>query len=340
MTSNIVVTGGAGFIGSHVCKALSMAGYRPIAFDNLCRGNRDAVKWGPLELVDMEDRPHLIALLEKYNPTTVIHMAAYAYVAESMQRPDFYFRNNYVGTLSLIDAMLATGQKNMIFSSSCAVYGNTGSTPIDEQITLAPDNPYGASKMMAEQLLMDMNRYFGLSSVCLRFFNAAGADQGGDIGENHDPETRVIPRAIKAAVEKTDAFELFGTDYETPDGTAIRDFVHVSDLAQGHLQAINYLQNGGESTAFNLGNERGYSVREILAAVGKETGHPVPIKEVGRRFGDAPALIANSAKAKLTLGWNPQYSDLETIISTAVKWHRLNSIEKPPAEPVSPRADH
>ncbi len=325
MTANIVVTGGAGYVGSHVCKALSVAGYRPITFDNLCRGNKDAVKWGPLEIVDMEDRSHLTALLEKYMPATVIHMAAYTYVGESTERPDLYFRNNLIGTLSLAEAMVAAGRKNIVFSSSCAVYGSPDGSTIDEHTALAPRSPYAASKVMAEQILMDFSRSFGLSSVSLRYFNAAGADPEAEIGESHDPETHLIPRAIQAAKGEIDALELFGTDYETPDGTAIRDYVHVSDLAQAHLAAMAYLQNGGPSTAFNLGNDRGYSVREILAAVAKTIGHPVPVKEVGRRLGDAPTLVANSSKAKLEIGWQPQYSDIETIISTAVRWNDVQS---------------
>ncbi len=321
MLGNIVVTGGAGYVGSHVCKALSSAGFSPVAYDNLSRGNREAVKWGPLEERDLGNPAHIREVLAKYEPLAVIHMAAYAYVGESVTRPDLYYKNNLIGTLSLVDAMVATGVNNLVFSSTCSVYGSPSQSPIDEQVPLMPENPYGASKSMAEQILSDYGRSHGLSFLCLRYFNAAGADPDLEIGEDHGPETHLIPRAILATIDDGDVLEIFGTDYDTPDGTAVRDYVHVGDLAAGHLAAMAYLQGGGASTALNLGNESGYSVREIVAAVEAVTGRKVPIREAARRPGDPPILVANSSKAKKLIGWNTRYSDIETIISTAAKWH-------------------
>jgi UDP-arabinose 4-epimerase len=325
MTSNIFVTGGAGYIGSHVCKQLSKEGYCPVTFDNLSRGNRNAVKWGPLEIGHLDDTQKIINLFQKYNPMAVVHLAAYAYVGESVERPDLYYRNNVVGTLSLLDAMKSVALKKIVFSSSCAVYGNPKNIPIDEEYSRQPENPYGETKFMVEQILEDYCRSFELESVSLRYFNAAGADPEADIGEDHDPEPHLIPRAIKAALGEIEKIEIFGSDYDTRDGTAVRDYIHVSDLAVGHLASINYLLDNGSTTALNLGNERGYSVREILACVESVTGNKVPIKEASRRQGDPAELIANSSKARNLIAWNPQLSDIETIISTAVKWQQRTS---------------
>ncbi|MCP4711793.1 MAG: UDP-glucose 4-epimerase GalE [Planctomycetes bacterium] len=325
MSDNIIVTGGAGYIGSHVCKQLSLAGYTPVTFDNLNRGNKNAVKWGPLEVGHLADTEHVKKVLAKYQPVAVVHMAALAYVGESVEHPDMYYNNNVIGTLSLADAMKSTGIRNIVFSSSCAVYGTPNKIPIDENSPQIAENPYGASKHMAERILADYGCSFGFSSVSLRYFNAAGTDPEMEIGELHDPEPHLIPRAIKAAVGEIHSLDIFGTDYDTPDGTAIRDYVHVTDLANGHVSAIKYLLGGGVTIALNLGAERGYSVSEILLAVERFTGNKIPVNEAPRREGDPAKLIANSSKAKKIIAWKTQFSDIGTIIKTAVEWQKINS---------------
>ena len=318
--ANVLVTGGAGYIGSHTCKALARAGHTPIVFDTLGRGNRHTVKWGPLELGDLLDRDRLAEVLGRNAIDTVIHFAAFAYVGESVERPDIYYRNNVVGSLNLIDAMVATGVKQIVFSSTCAAYGIPASSPIVEDMPLAPINPYGASKVMVERMLADYGRDGRIRSVVLRYFTAAGADPEGEIGEDHDPETHALPLAIMAALGTGPEFKVFGSDYDTPDGSAVRDYIHVADLAHAHMAAMDHLDRGGASDTFNLGTGIGTSVLELIAAVEDVTGTTVPRQITPRRPGDPGALVASPEKAGRVLGWTPEFTDFREIVRTAVPW--------------------
>lgn len=318
----ILVTGGAGYIGSHTAKALAQAGLQPIVVDNLERGHREAVQWGPLIHADVGDRAALEKILHENSIEAVLHFAAFAYVGESMQKPEIYFRNNVVQTLTLLEAMHASGVRSMVFSSTCASYGNPLKIPIAEDHPQNPVNPYGESKVMVERLLHWFGVVHGLKWTALRYFNAAGADPDGQLGEEHDPEPHLIPVAISAAMGERGALEIYGTDYDTPDGTAIRDYLHVTDLGTAHVAALRYLQKGGDSTAFNLGTGRGHSVREVIAMVERISGRPVPAREVGRRAGDPPALVADASKSARLLHWTPQHSTLEEIVRTAWDWKK------------------
>jgi UDP-glucose-4-epimerase GalE len=324
---HVLVTGGAGYIGSHTAKCLAQAGYQPVVLDNLQRGHMEAVKWGPLVIADLADRNALDRVFGEYEIQAVLHFAALAYVGESMQAPDLYFRNNVVGTMNLLDAMHTRNVHKIIFSSTCATYGNPLKIPISEEHVQQPVNPYGASKLMVERLLHWYGVGFGLQSVALRYFNAAGADPDGELGEDHNPETHLIPLAISAAMGLVPALEIYGTDYDTPDGTAIRDYLHVTDLAEAHLAALRYLDRGGSSTAFNLGTGRGYSVREVTAMVEQVSGRKVPHREVGRRAGDPPALVADASKSAEVMGWRPSHSALEEIVRTAWSWKAKSTSE-------------
>jgi UDP-glucose-4-epimerase GalE len=317
---HILVTGGAGYIGSHTAKSLAQAGYQPVVVDNLGRGHREAVKWGPLIEADIADRAAIERVFADYRIEAVFHFAAFAYVGESMSAPDLYFRNNVAGTLNLLDAMRARGVQRIIFSSTCATYGNPLRIPISEDHVQQPVNPYGESKLMVERLLHWYGQAYGLRWVALRYFNAAGSDPDGEIGEEHDPETHLIPLAISAAMGLHDVLEIFGTDYDTPDGTAIRDYLHVTDLAEAHVAALRYLDAGGASTAFNLGTGRGHSVREVMAAVQRVCGRKVPVREVGRRAGDPPSLVADATKSGQLMKWKPKRSTLDEIVRTAWSW--------------------
>ena len=317
----ILVTGGAGFIGSHTCKALRRAGFDPICYDNLTRGNAEAVKWGPLEIGELVDGSHLMATLAHYRPAAVIHFAALAYVGESNQSPSAYYRNNVGGTAALLDAMQECGVGKMVFSSSCAVYGTPEVVPIPEQNSLAPINPYGATKMVCERMLRECAAAFPLKSVALRYFNAAGADPDGEIGECHMPETHAIPLLLDAAAGEG-CFTIFGDDYPTADGTCVRDYIHVSDLADAHVAALRLLLDGGESTAFNLGTSRGWSVRELVDSVRKVTNREPAVNVGPRRPGDPPILVANAARARERLGWRPRYADLQTQVAHAWAWRQ------------------
>jgi UDP-arabinose 4-epimerase len=317
---NVLITGGAGYIGSHTAKFIAQAGWNPIVLDNLKRGHREAVKWGPLIEADIGDRAALDKLFEQYPIQAVLHFAAFAYVGESMQAPDIYFRNNLAGTLNLLDAMRAHEVPTIVFSSTCATYGNPITIPISEDHPQHPVNPYGESKLMVERLLYWYGCAFGLRWVALRYFNAAGADPDGQIGEDHDPEPHLIPRAISAAFGSGDVLEIYGTDYPTPDGTAVRDYLHVADLAEAHAAALRYLDGGGESTAFNLGTGQGYSVREVAATVEHVSGRKVPLREAGRRAGDPPSLVADAGKSARMMSWRPRHSTLQEIVETACKW--------------------
>jgi len=319
--SNVLVVGGAGYIGSHACKALHKAGYTPVVYDNLVYGHEDAVKWGPFEKGDLLDAARLDEVLTRYKPICVMHFAAFAYVGESVTDPSKYYGNNITGSLSLLDAMRRNGVDTIVFSSTCATYGEVDTLPIIETLPQNPVSPYGYSKLVVENALRDYGHAYGLKWVAMRYFNAAGLDPDGDLGERHDPETHAIPLALLAAMRQTE-FNVFGTDYDTPDGTAIRDYIHVCDLADAHVRAIAYLQNGGESTAFNLATGRGTSVKEILSAVEKAVGSPVPVKYAPRRAGDAPILYATGEKARALLGWVPEYTDIDLIVKTAADWFR------------------
>jgi len=320
MSNTVLVTGGAGYIGSHTCKVLAQFGFQPITYDNLVYGHRQSVKWGPLIEGDLADKELLIKTIEEYNIQSVIHFAAYAYVSESMQKPDKYFRNNVINTLTLLEVLQEKKIKNIVFSSTCATYVIPSTVPIDENHIQNPVNPYGESKLFIEKALYWYDIAYGLKSVALRYFNAAGADTEAEIGEDHDPETHLIPLIIQSALGQRPEVEIFGTDYDTPDGTAIRDYIHVLDLADAHVRALKYLQNNGESVAINLGTGTGSSVREVIAAVEKNTGYTVPFKESPRRAGDPPALVADATKAKQVLGWEAKHSDLDSIVKTAWAW--------------------
>jgi UDP-arabinose 4-epimerase len=317
----ILITGGAGYIGSHTAKQLAQAGYEPIVLDNLRHGHRWAVRWGPLVEMDLGDREGLAQLFRNYRIGAVIHFAAFAYVGESMREPAEYFRNNVVNTLNLLDAMRASSVGRIVFSSTCATYGEPQQVPIPENHPQRPVNPYGESKLMVERLLEWYGQAYGLAWTALRYFNAAGADPDGEIGEVHDPETHLIPRAIAAAMGDLPALDLFGTDYATPDGTAVRDYIHAADLADAHLKALLRLNEGGHSTAFNLGTGCGHSVREVISMVEQVGRRKVPVNESPRRAGDPPMLVANPERASHELDWTPRLSRLRQIVETAWQWY-------------------
>jgi UDP-arabinose 4-epimerase len=319
----VLVTGGAGYIGSHTCKALAAEGHEPISYDNLSRGNRSAVKWGPFVEGDVADASRLRSVLELYRPAALMHFAAYAYVEESVRNPLMYYENNFVSTVALLRAIIDFQRIPIVFSSTCATYGVPDHVPISEDQRQAPINPYGRSKLYVEHLLRDLGSAHGLPWIALRYFNASGADPDGEIGEQHDPETHLIPLAIQSA-RTGSALRVFGTDHATPDGSCVRDFIHVSDIARAHVRALNYLINGGESCALNLANARGYSVRDVIRAVEKIAGRRITIKLDSRRNGDPPILIGQSNRACNLLGWRPIRSALETQISDAWKWFEKN----------------
>ncbi|TAN49180.1 MAG: UDP-glucose 4-epimerase GalE [Rhodospirillales bacterium] len=321
MTS-VLVTGGAGYIGSHACKALAEAGFKPVTVDNLSTGHEWAVKWGPLEVGDIRDGAFLMRVFDTWKPRSVIHFAGLALVGESAMRPDLYFGNNVAGTLSLLDAMRGKGIGRIVFSSSCTVYGHPARVPLDESLPYDPISPYGASKAMAERLLQDYAAAFAMRAVALRYFNAAGADAGAGIGEAHDPETHLIPLAIAAALRKGSPLPLFGTDYPTPDGTCIRDYIHVGDLAVAHLKSLAWMDANPGFAAFNLGNGAGSSVRQVIDAVERISGLKVPCETAPRRMGDSPVLVADSGKARQFLGWSPAIAGLDEIVASAWAWHR------------------
>ena len=322
MATHVLVTGGAGYIGSHACKALAQAGYVPVTLDNLVYGHRWAVKWGPFVEGDLADGDLLRRVLREYGIEAVMHFAAYAYVGESMQDPGKYFRNNVSGTISLLDAMVEAGVKPIVFSSSCATYGVPHTASIAEDHPQRPVNPYGESKLFSENALRWYGVAHGLRAFSLRYFNAAGADPDGEIGEDHDPETHLIPLVIQAALAQRQDVKIFGTDYSTPDGSAVRDYIHVSDLASAHVKAIDRLLAGSESRYLNLGTGSGHSVKQVIAAVERISGRSVNAKEAPRRPGDPPILVAQPGLAAQVLGWRPQCSDLDAIVATALRWHR------------------
>lgn len=317
---NVLVTGGAGYIGSHTCKALAKCGFNPIVLDSLVSGHKDAVKWGVFVKGDIINSSLLNQVFAAYRIDMVVHFAAYAYVGESVKEPEKYYQNNVAGTLSLLEAMRRNHVKNIVFSSTCATYGEPKMLPITEDTPQNPINPYGRTKLIIEMILKDYQSAYGLNWCALRYFNAAGCDPDGELGERHDPETHAIPLAIASALGRAGPFKVMGTDYNTYDGTAIRDYVHVSDLADAHVKAAHYLLNGGLSRAFNLATGKGVSVNEILTAVRAATGRDVPFENVQRREGDPPSLYARATLAKTELGWEPKFVDVKETVKTAVNW--------------------
>ena len=319
---NVLVTGGAGYIGSHVVEELVASGYTPIVYDNFSTGHVDAVS-DKVQLIegDIHDFTFLKHIMGEYEIDGVLHFAASSQVGESMVNPAKYYYNNVAGTLGLLDAMRESGVDQLVFSSTAAVYGEPEAVPITEDMPLHPTNVYGRTKLMIEKMMADYAMAYGLRYVALRYFNAAGASLLGNIGEDHRPETHLIPLIIQAAMGKRASVSIFGTDYPTPDGTCLRDYIHVKDLASAHVLAMNHLADGGDARVYNLGTENGFSVREIIAAVKKVTGREFTVKEEGRRSGDPAKLIASSEKIKKELHWEPKYSDIEKIVSTAGRWH-------------------
>ena len=320
----ILVTGGAGYIGSHACKELAKAGFLPVVYDNLSTGHAYSVKWGPFVEGDLFDRAKLEATLSLYQPKAVLHFASDALVIESMTQPAKYYHNNVAGTLSLLEAMRRTGVLQLVFSSTCATYGNPSFTPMTEEHPQVPINPYGRSKLMIEQILSDFEMAYGLRKVALRYFNAAGADLETEIGEDHAIETHLIPSVIQTALKVKEEIRVYGTDFPTQDGSAIRDYIHVCDLANAHVLAVKYLLAGEPSISLNLGTGQGYSVLEIIDAVQKFCGKSLPVRLENRRPGEPGVLTADNARARDLLGWRPQYS-LPVIIESAWKWHQLLS---------------
>ncbi len=321
----ILVTGGAGYIGSHAALALKKAGYEVVVLDNLAYGHRelieDVVK---VELIvgDTSDRKLLDKLFSNYDIAAVMHFAAYIAVGESVKEPGKYYRNNVASTLNLLEAMLSAGVNKFVFSSTCAVYGMPKEIPMTENHPQDPLSPYAASKDMVERILADFDTALGLKSVAFRYFNASGAEPNGLLGEDHNPETHLIPLALLTALGKREHLYIFGTDYDTPDGTAVRDYIHVNDLADAHVLGLEYLLAGGDSDVFNLGNGNGFSVKEVIETARKVTGLEISAIEQERRAGDAPILVGSSVKARKILGWQPKYADLNKIISHAWQWHQ------------------
>jgi UDP-arabinose 4-epimerase len=316
----VLVTGGAGYIGSHTAKELAGAGYRVVVYDNLSRGNRWAVRWGPFEEGDLLDQERLRRVLSEHRIDAVLHFAAFIAVGESMQTPELYFHNNVAGSMSLLNAMRSTGVRRIVFSSTAAVYGTPQVVPITEDHPKAPESAYGDFKLMVERMLHWEGVCHGLQWMVLRYFNAAGCDAGGEIGESHEPETHLIPALLDAALGRRPACQIFGGDYPTPDGTCIRDYIHVTDLADAHVRALRHLEGGGANAALNLGTGDGYSVNQILTAAEAVIGRPIPIERRPRRPGDPPRLVAAPQKAFATFGWKPSHSSIENILATAWRW--------------------
>lgn len=317
---SILVVGGAGYIGSHMVKLLLSGGYQTIILDNLSSGFRDAVLGGEFIHADLADRPALDRIFATHDIDAVMHFASYIQVGESVREPAKYYENNVTNTLNLLDAMVARGIFRFIFSSSAAVYGNPVTVPIPEDHPKDPINPYGRTKWIVEQILEDYDRAYGLKSVSLRYFNAAGADPQGQLGERHEPETHLIPLILRAASGRAPDIKVFGRDYDTPDGTCIRDYVHVADLCDAHRLALDHLLTDGDRAVYNLGNGSGFSVAEVIAAAERVTGKKIPVTDAPRRDGDPPSLVANAAQAHAVLGWQPKHDDLDAIIAHAWAW--------------------
>ncbi len=326
--AHVLVTGGAGYIGSHACKALKAAGYTPVTFDNLVTGWADAVKFGPFEQGDLLDRTRLDEVFAKYQPVAVMHFAALSLVGESMEQPGKYWRNNVVGSLTLIEAAGAAGCKKFVFSSTCATYGDQDNVVLDENCAQMPINSYGASKRAIEDILANFGESDGINHVIFRYFNVAGADPQAEVGEFHRPETHLIPLVLDAIDGKRAALTIFGTDYDTPDGTCVRDYVHVCDLVDAHVLGLKWLEDGKGSRVFNLGTGKGFSVREVVDGCRAVTNREVPLKEGPRRAGDATKLVSGSERAEKELGWTPQRSNMEAMVVDAWRWHQNGHYEK------------
>ena len=326
--AHVLVTGGAGYIGSHACKALKTAGYTPVTFDNLVTGWADAVKFGPFEQGDLLDRARLDEVFEKYKPVAVMHFAALSLVGESMVLPGKYWRNNVIGSLTLIEAAATNGCKNFVFSSTCATYGDQDNVVLDEDCVQSPINSYGASKRAIEDILANFNESDGINHVIFRYFNVAGADPESEVGEFHQPETHLIPLVLDAIDGKRPALTIFGTDYDTPDGTCIRDYVHVCDLVDAHILGLKWLEDGKGSRIFNLGTGKGFSVRQVIDGCRSVTNREVPIKEGTRRAGDAAKLVSGSERAERELGWRPHKSNMDKMVLDAWRWHQNGHYEK------------
>ncbi len=314
--ANILVTGGAGFIGSHVCKELSKNGLNPVVFDRIEEGHREFVKWGPLEEGDIRDGKRLREVMKKHQVDAVMHFASSIVVSESVVDPEKYYENNVNGSLSLLSAVRDSGIKFLVFSSTAAVYGMPVRVPIDEDHPKNPINPYGVTKLLIENAIRDYSRAYGLRSVALRYFNAAGADPEGDLWEAHDPETHLIPNAVRAAIDPAYTLKLFGDDYPTPDGTCVRDYVHVKDLARAHVSALKLLPEWDSFQALNLGIGKGFSVLDVIRAIEKKFGKKVKVEISKRREGDPPVLLADSSLAKSKLGWSPEFESIQSIVET------------------------
>ncbi len=324
MKKNILIAGGAGYIGSHMCKYLAEKGFRPVVLDNLAYGHRQAVKWGELIEGDVSDSRLLDRLFSEYRFSAVMYFAAFINVGESVTDPAKYYQNNVGAAIHLLESMQRHGAGNLIFSSSCAVYGEPQEIPLTEKHPYHPINPYGRSKLMVEQILSDFDAAYGMKYTSLRYFNAAGADPDGELGEDHNPETHLIPLIFQTVLEKREILSVFGDDYPTKDGTCIRDYIHINDLARAHLLALERLLKGGDSAAYNLGNGAGYSVKEVIDMAEKVSAKTVPYEIKPRRAGDPPVLIGSAEKAVRELGWKPEFPDLESIMKTAWDWHRTH----------------
>lgn len=323
--TTILVTGGAGYIGSHSVLTLQRAGYEVIILDNLVYGHQDLVETVlgvKLIVGDTCDQALLQKIFSDYKIDAVMHFAAYAYVGESVTKPSKYYRNNVIGTFTLLEAMVEANINKFVFSSTCATYGEPESVPIKEGQPQNPINPYGATKLMVERILQDFDPAYNFRSVCLRYFNAAGADPEGMLGEDHNPETHLIPLVLQTALGHRESISIFGTDYDTPDGSCVRDYIHVLDIAQAHILALKYLLEDGKSDVFNLGNGNGFSVKQVIETARKITGKEIKAEACDRRPGDPPILVGSGEKAQKILGWNPQYSDLDDIIAHAWQWHQ------------------
>lgn len=322
------MTGGAGYIGSHACKALKAAGHTPVTVDNLATGWEDAVKFGPFEKADLADRARLDQIFAAYKPVAIMHFAALSQVGESMKEPGLYWRNNVVGSLTLIEAAVHADCLNFVFSSTCATYGDQDGVTLDEDSGQYPINAYGASKRAIEDILRDFEAAYGLRHVIFRYFNVAGADPDGEVGEFHQPETHLVPLLLDAIDGKRDALTIYGTDYATPDGTCIRDYVHVCDLVDAHVLGLKWLQDGKQSRVFNLGTGSGFSVREVIEHSHAVTNRNVPVVEGQRRPGDCTKLVSGSDRAITELGWKPTRSTLNDMISDAWRWHQTGHYDR------------
>jgi len=318
---HVLVCGGAGYIGSHTAKLLAQRGHTPVVYDDLSYGHAAAVQWGPLEQGDLGDRARLKAVIERHRIEAVVHFAAFIQVGESVQQPAKYYRNNFVNTLTLLETMVETGVRDIIFSSTAATYGTPEQMPIPETEKQLPINPYGESKLFVEYALRAFAQAHGIRWVVFRYFNAAGADPDGEIGEDHTPESHLIPLIIQAALGQRPHISVFGSDYPTKDGTCVRDYIHICDLAEAHVTALGYLRDGGAPIALNLGTGEGYSVREVIQAVERVSGKPVPVVDHPRRDGDSASLVADARRAREVLGWEPKLSQLDDIVRTAWLWH-------------------